>query len=173
MAFQAMTSGICAHHLHEADLVEEEAEQHRRNGAEDDQQRELAPAGELAPHKIDQADRKVHAIPPEIDHHRQERPHVHHDVGQQPLVRPAGQRRNQQQMARGGDRQEFGDALDESQYDDLEYEHENVSLGAPGLVGILLPRGRLASYTPAMNRSNRGAILLPDTVLTMSGLTTS
>lgn len=48
---------------------------------------------------------------------------MHHDVGEQPLVRPAGDDRHQQQVTRRGDGKEFGDALDERQNDDLHDEH--------------------------------------------------
>ncbi len=40
---------------------------------------------------------------------------MHHDVGQHALVGPAGERRNEKQVARRGDRQEFGDALDQGE----------------------------------------------------------
>ncbi len=45
--------------------------------------------------------------------------HVHAD----PLIGPSGQDRPKRQVARGGDRQELGDALDQGQHDDVEKAH--------------------------------------------------
>ena len=44
---------------------------------------------------------------------------MHHDVGDQPLIGPAGEDRHENQMARGGYRQKLGDALDYREDDDL------------------------------------------------------
>ena len=82
----------------------------------------------------------------------------HHDVGQEALVRPAGERRHQQQVAGGGDRQEFGDALDQGQDDDLEDD-----IGCPGCPWVgpdSLAAGAGCVLYARMNRSNRGANLL-------------
>ena len=48
---------------------------------------------------------------------------MHHDVGELALVRPTGQRRNEDEMAGGGNRQELGDPLHHGKHDDLLDRH--------------------------------------------------
>ncbi len=44
---------------------------------------------------------------------------MHHHVGELALIGPAGERRDEDQMAGGGDGEELGDALHHRQNDDL------------------------------------------------------
>ena len=56
----------------------------------------------------------------EIQNVRKERADMHRHVKRQPLVRPAGLRREGDQMRRRTDRQNVGNALNDGEHDELE-----------------------------------------------------
>jgi hypothetical protein len=99
MAFQA-TIFRPSHGIDQAGLLDEQAERHGRNGAGQNEQRHAPVIGQPAAQQVQPAYRQVEDVAPEIGDHGEERAHVHHDVDDQPLVRPSGERRNQDEVAR-------------------------------------------------------------------------
>ncbi len=62
-------------------------------------------------------------IAPEIDEHREQRAHVNRHVEAETLIRPGDEQRQQDEMRRARDRQEFGEPLEDRQDDDLNPIH--------------------------------------------------
>ena len=80
----------------------------------------------------------------------EQRSHMGRHVNCQTLVRPASNAGHQDQMAGGTDGQEFSDALDEGENDDVQQWQGGLQLATP------LPEGRRgAAYSIAAGRDHR------------------
>ncbi len=73
--------------------------------------------------KLHHAAGHIGDVAPEIDQYRQQRADMGGDIQGQPLIRPAEELRHQDEVAGGGDGQEFGDALHHRQNQDVDIGH--------------------------------------------------
>jgi len=69
---------------------------------------------------------------PEVEHDRKKRAHMHRDINRKPLIRPAGQRWQQDQMTRGRDRQKLCQTLNDCDKQQLEHGHKGGGLWVIG-----------------------------------------
>ena len=102
-----------------AELLEDDAEGDGRDGGEHDIDGELALLGDLALEQLERAAGDVPDVAPEIDENGQQRAEMRQDIGELALVGPMHQLGDQDQVARGGDRQELRDPLHYGKHDDL------------------------------------------------------
>jgi hypothetical protein len=107
----------------EARRLEDEPEDHRRDGGRGDIEHHARWVCQPAAHRSSPPPIRCQHVAPEIGDDGGERADMRHDVDEQALVLPAGQHRHQDEMARRGDRQELGDALHQGKHDDLFRRH--------------------------------------------------
>jgi len=111
--------GDVAIEIGDAELLEGNAEHHGRNGGDDDVEGEATIVGDLAAQQHEPAGDKAPHIAPEIDENRKQGAEMHHHVGENALIFPAGQCRNENQMPRRRNGEEFRDPLHHGEHDDL------------------------------------------------------
>ena len=95
--------------------MSEPADGQRGEGGGDDQRRH--PSIEHARDQLDQLD-------PKIGKQRGQRAQVHGGVEREALIRPAEESRDQNEMSRRRDREEFREALDDAEDERLRVGHE-------------------------------------------------
>ena len=113
----------------EASEFECRADQDDRDGSDQDVEGKPAVGGNPSSERIYTAPEHRHDIAPEIDEDGEQRAHMGHDVGEHALIRPVEQSGRQDEMAGRGNRQELGDALDQSEDEDLFDGHMSISPG--------------------------------------------
>ena len=104
-------------------LLECVAEEDGRDGPGENVECEPALVGDLAAEEVERSQDKVPDVAPEIDEHGEKRAEMRHDVGKLALVGPTGQERDENEVAGGGNGQEFRDPLNHGKHDDLFYRH--------------------------------------------------
>ena len=108
--------------------VQREAEKDDGDGADDQPKRQprLAAVGVARGKPAKPGQRHPH-IRAEIQHHRAERADMHGHVDHLPLILHSGQLGQQNQVARRGNRQEFGDPLDDRDKKKVKQAHVGLS----------------------------------------------
>src|SRR5262245_18940558 len=104
-------------------LLERKAEQDGRYGAGENIEGEPALVGDPAAEEVERSQDEVPDVAPEIDEHGEKSTEMRHDVGKLALVGPTGQERYENEVAGGGNGQEFRDPLNHGKHNDLFYRH--------------------------------------------------
>jgi len=105
------------------DVLREEPDDHHRHGGEHEVERQAAVGRAPQRRQVAGTNDQAQHVAPEVEQDGAQRADMHRDIDKQALVRPVGEPRHQDQVRRGTDRQELGDALDQRQDDDLDQRH--------------------------------------------------
>ena len=110
--------------------LEDQAEGDDRHGGDQQEKGEFRPLGiGAAQEEAGQAEHGLAHVGPEIDQHGEEGAHVDGDVDGLALILQAGEVGEENQVAGGGDRQEFRKPLNQGDDDEVEEGHRRNSGG--------------------------------------------